>query len=161
MTDERQSGQASDNAGVRVPPPVLLVAAILAGIGLQRVLPLELTNWPGWSVLGWGMIGVGVAILVTGWVQFYQAKTNIQPHRPSSHLIRNGLYRHSRNPLYVAFLFLQVGIGLRMNNVWIVVLAPVSMFVITRFIIAREEAYLERAFGDAYVEYKRETRRWL
>ncbi len=161
MTDEQQSSQTLDNAGVRVPPPILLIVAILAGYGLQRLWALELTNWSGWYVAAWALICVGVVILIGCWVQFYRAKTNIQPHKPSSNLIQSGLYRFSRNPIYVAGLFWQLGIALLMNNLWIVLLVPVSKFVFDRFIIAREEAYLERAFGEVYLDYKRSVRRWL
>ncbi len=161
MTDEQQTSQALDNAGVRVPPPILLIVAILAGYGLQRLWALELTNWSGWYVAAWALIGVGVVILIGCWVQFYQAKTNIQPHKPSSNVIQSGLYRFSRNPIYVAGLFLQLGIALLMNNLWIVLLVPASKFVFDRYIIAREEAYLERAFGEVYLDYKCTVRRWL
>ena len=161
MTDEQQTGQVLDNAGVRVPPPILLIVAILAGYGLQEVWALELTNWSGRYVAAWALIGVGVIILIAGWLQFYRAKTNIQPHKPSSNLIQSGLYRFSRNPIYVSGLLLQLGIGLLMNNLWIVLLVPVSKFVFDRYIIAREEAYLERAFGEVYLDYKRTVRRWL
>ena len=74
MTDEQQTSQALDNAGVRVPPPILLIVAILAGYGLQRLWALELTNWSGWYVAAWALIGVSVVILIGCWVQFYQAK---------------------------------------------------------------------------------------
>ncbi len=161
MTDEQQTSQALDNAGVRVPPPILLIVAILAGYGLQRLWALELTNWSGWYVAAWALIGVGVIILVAGWVAFVRARTNIQPRKPSSNLIQSGLYRFSRNPIYVAGLFLQLGIALLMNNLWIVLLVPVSKFVFDRYVIAREEAYLERAFGEVYLDYKRSVRRWL
>ncbi len=161
MTDEQQIGQALDNAGVRVPPPILLIVAILAGYGLQQVWALELPNWSGRHVAAWALIGVAVIILIAGWLQFYRAKTNIQPHKPSSNLIQSGLYRFSRNPIYVSGLLLQLGIGLLMNNLWIVLLVPVSKFVFDRYIIAREEAYLERAFGEVYLDYKRTVRRWL
>jgi len=161
MTDEQQTSQALDNAGVRVPPPILLIVAILAGYGLQRLWALELTNWSGWYVAAWALIDVGVVILIGCWVQFYQAKTNIQPHKPASNLIQRGLYQFSRNPIYVAGLFLQLGIALLMNNLWIVLLVPVSKFVFDRYVIAREEAYLERAFGEVYLDYKRSVRRWL
>ena len=161
MTDEQQSDQALDNAGIRVPPPILLIVAILAGYGLQRLWALELTDWSGWYVAAWALIGVGVVILIGCWVQFYRAKTNIQPHKPSSHLIQSGLYRFSRNPIYVAGLFLQLGIALLMNNLWIVLLVPVSKFVFDRYVIAREESYLERAFGEVYLDYKSSVRRWL
>ncbi len=161
MTDEQQTDQAIDHAGVRVPPPLLLIVAILAGYGVQQLWALELTNWSGWYVAAWAPIGVGVIILVSGWVQFFRAKTNVLHDRPASHLIQSGLYRFSRNPIYVSGLLLQLGIALLMNNLWIVLLVPVSKFVFDKYVIAREEAYLERAFGAAYVDYKRSVRRWL
>ena len=104
---------------------------------------------------------MAVIILVTGWVHFFQAKTDIRPDKPSSNLIKSGLYRYSRNPLYVSGLLLQLGIALLMNNFWIILLVPVSKVVFDRYIIAREEAYLERAFGEVYLDYKRTVRRWL
>ena len=160
MTEE-QTGRAQDNAGVRVPPPLLLLAAILAGYGFQQLWALEWMTGFGWSVAGWALVGAGVAILVAGWVQFFRAQTNIQPHRPSSHLIQSGLYRFSRNPIYVSGLLLQLGIGLLMNNLWIVLLVPVSKLVFDRYVIAREEAYLERTFGEVYRGYQHSVRRWL
>ncbi len=161
MSDEQQTSQVPDNPGVRVPPPILLIVAILAGYGLQQAWALELPNWSGWSAAARALIGVGVATLIIGWVQFYRAKTNIQPHKPASNLMQSGLYRFSRNPIYVSGLLLQLGIALLMNNLWIVLFVPVSKFVFDRYIIAREEAYLERAFGEVYVDYKRTVRRWL
>ena len=100
-------------------------------------------------------------ILVSGWVQFFQAETNILHHRPANNLIQSGLYRFSRNPIYVSALLLQLGIAMLMNNLWIVLLIPISKVVFDRYVIAGEEAYLERAFGEAYLDYKRSVRRWL
>ncbi len=161
MTYEQQTGRALDNPGVRLHPPILLILAILAGYGLQQLWALELTNWSGWYVAAWALIGVGVIILVAGWVQFFRAKTNILVHKPSSNLIQSGLYRFSRNPIYVSALLMQLGIALLMNNLWIILLVPVSKFAIDRYVIAREEAYLERKFGEVYLDYKRTVRRWL
>ena len=161
MSDEPQTRPVPDNPGVRVPPPVMLIAVILAGYGLQQAWALELPNWSGWSAAARALIGGGVAILITGWVQFFRSKTNVLHHKPASSLIQGGLYRFSRNPIYVSGLLFQLGIALLMNNLWLVLLVPVSQFVFVRYVIAREEAYLERAFGELYLNYKRSVRRWL
>ncbi len=161
MTDELQTSQAPDNPGTRVPPPILLIVVVLAGYCLQQLWALELSNWSGWYLAAWAPIGAGVIILVSGWVQFFRARTNVLHHRPASNLIQSGLYRFSRNPIYVSGLLLQLGIALLMNNLWIVLLIPMSKVVFDRYVIAGEEAYLERAFGEAYVDYKRTVRRWL
>ncbi len=161
MTHEQQTDQALDNPGTRVPPPILLIGVILAGYGLQQLWALEWTNGWGWDVAAWALIGTSVIILVAGWIQFFRAKTNVLHNKPSSHFIRSGLFRFSRNPIYVSGLLLQLGIALLMNNLWIVLLVPVSKMVFDRYVIAREEAYLERAFGEVYVDYSRSVRRWL
>ena len=161
MTNEGHTAQALDNPGTRVPPPILLIAVMLVGYGFQQLWALELAERSGRNIAAWALITAGVAILVAGWVQFFQAKTNILHDKPSSHVIQSGLYRVSRNPIYVSGLVLQLGIGLAMNNLWIVLLVPVSKMVFDRYVIAREEAYLERAFGEIYLDYRREVRRWL
>ena len=161
MTAEQQAGPALDNPGVRVPPPVLLIVVILVGVGLQQIWMLELTTWSGWTFAARASIGLSVTVLVAGWIQFFRAKTNVLHHRPASNLIKSGLYRFSRNPLYLSGLLLQLGIALLMNNLWIALLVPVSKLAFDRYVIAREEAYLEREFGEAYIDYKRSVRRWL
>ncbi len=161
MTDERLTGQVPVNPGTRVPPPVFLLVVMLAGYCLQQLWELEFTNWSGWNVVAWAVIGSGVVILVAGWVQFFNAETNILHDKPASNVIQCGLYRFSRNPIYVSGLVLQLGIALLMNNLWIVLLLPVSKMVLDRYVIAREEAYLERAFGEIYLDYRRSVRRWL
>ena len=161
MSDEQPTNREPDNPGVRVPPPVLLVGIVILGYGLQQVWALELPNWSGWSVAAWALLSGGSAILIAGWVHFYRAKTNILHYRPASSLIQSGLYRVSRNPIYVSGLLLQLGIALLMNNVWIILLVPVSKLLFDRYVIAREESYLERAYGEVYVDYTRAVRRWL
>jgi protein-S-isoprenylcysteine O-methyltransferase Ste14 len=111
--------------------------------------------------LGWSLIGSAITILLAAWVHFYRAETDIRPDKPSIHIIRTGLYKYSRNPIYVCFLLLQAGIGLLMSNLWVLLLVPVAVLVLTKFVIAREEAYLERTFGDAYLNFKQSVRRWL
>ncbi len=161
MADEPQTSQALDNPGTRLPPPILLIVVVLAGYCLQQLWALELTNGSRWYLAAWVPLGAGVLILVLGWVQFFRAETSVLHHRPASNLIQSGLYRFSRNPLYVSALLLQLGIALMMNNLWIILLVPISKIVFDRYVIAGEEAYLERAFGDAYLDYKRSVRRWL
>ena len=161
MSDEQQTSQALDHPGVTVAPPILLIGIVLVGVGLQQAWALELPSGSGWLAAAWALLGVGVIVLLACWVQFFWARTNVLHHKPASSLIHSGLYRFSRNPIYVSGLFLQLGVALLMNNLWIVLLVPVSKLVFDRYVIAREEAYLERRFGEDYVNYKRTVRRWL
>ena len=111
--------------------------------------------------LGIAFIVVAIAIMVAGFRELRRHETTIRPDQPSSTIVNSGPYRFTRNPLYVALATLYVGIGLWTNSLWVILLLVPLLFVMTRQVIAREEAYLERAFGDTYLNYKSQVRRWL
>lgn len=86
---------------------------------------------------------------------------------PMKNTLKSGLvtgkggFNISRNPMYVGLLFLYIGIAIIKGNWWTFILIPVVIFVVTRFVIIKEESYLERAFGEAYLNYKMKVGRWL
>ena len=93
--------------------------------------------------------------------QFIQAKTKIEPWHPTTTIIQKGLYRYSRNPVYLSFCIATVGVGLVLNSWWVVASVMLLKSLLERLVISREEAYLERKFGEHYFEYKQRVRRWL
>jgi protein-S-isoprenylcysteine O-methyltransferase Ste14 len=155
-----ENGQ--DHANVVVLPPLLYGGALLAGIVVKWLVGGSIV--PGSTlrlVLGAGLVAAGV--LVSLWFSraFARAGQDRNPRTPTPGLVTEGLYRCSRNPAYVALTIIQIGLGLLLDNVWILVgLIPV-LVVMQLGVIAREEAYLERKFGDEYRAYKATVRRWL
>ena len=163
------SGQATaptlDNPGVKIPPPFVVFPAILIGVAIDyffpiRILPASLTSFTGW-------LGVALVLLatVTGPIlsfrEFRRARTPIGPDEPVSGLVTTGPFRYSRNPMYLSLLVMQLGAGIWLNNVWVVMLlAPVTAWV-RWWAIAREERYLHGKFGQAYLAYQAKVRRWL
>jgi protein-S-isoprenylcysteine O-methyltransferase Ste14 len=89
------------------------------------------------------------------------ADTTIRTDKPVSSLIQDGPFRYSRNPGYVALTMLYAGIAVRRNALWAILLLPVVVYVIQREVIVREERYLERTFGEEYLNYKAQVRRWV
>ena len=89
------------------------------------------------------------------------ADTTIRTDKPVSSLIQDGPFRYSRNPGYVALTMLYAGIAVRRNALWAILLLPVVVYVIQREVIVREERYLERTFGEEYLNYKARVRRWV
>jgi len=85
----------------------------------------------------------------------------VQGTRPSSTLVTGGIHGWSRNPIYVGMFLLYAGIGLVVRSPWILILTLPLAITIRYGVVAREEAYLERRFGDAYRDYKTRVRRWL
>jgi protein-S-isoprenylcysteine O-methyltransferase Ste14 len=83
------------------------------------------------------------------------------PWKPTTEIISTGIYRFTRNPMYVGLALVQTGLAVAMANLWLVALLPVVLAVVYATAIRHEEAYLERKFGEAYLDYKRSVRRWI
>lgn len=145
-------------------PPLLTLACLVLGFALDRLLPLPLAQ-PELTSIGWAaggaLIASGIALMVAGIRNFSRADTPVPSNQSVRALVTTGIHGWSRNPIYVGMLLLYAGIGVAARSPWILILA-LPLFVILRYgVVAREEAYLERRFGDAYRDYKAHVRRWL
>lgn len=152
-----------DGAAVGFPPPLVPLIALAVGIVLHAfVVPLGL---PAAGALRWLIAGLlvagGVALLAAAFGLFQATGQDPKPWVTTPEIISTGVYAHTRNPMYVSMGLLQAGIGVALANAWVVLLVPVTCFVIGRIAIRHEEAYLERKFGAAYTDYKARVRRWL
>lgn len=152
---------SNDHAGVKFPPPLIFLISILFGLLVNRLYPMSVV--PESLAMPFGILFIvaafGVAFL--GFRELGRHKTTVRPDEPSSAIVKSGPYRFTRNPLYVSLSTLQLGIGLWANILWVVVMLIPVWIVMTTQVIAREEAYLERAFGDDYLAYKSSVRRWI
>jgi protein-S-isoprenylcysteine O-methyltransferase Ste14 len=150
-----------DHADVPLPPPLIYVAALLAGRLLERPLPAPAP--PAQLTTPLVRLGppLGVALAVTGAGVFRRAGTEVVPFRPSTALVTNGPYRFTRNPMYVGMGLVHAGIAARWKSTWSLLMLVPALVAVDRLIIAREERYLERKFGEEYRRYKRQVRRWL
>ena len=145
-------------------PPVLTLACLVLGFALDRLLPLPLVQ-PELTSIGWAaggaLIASGIALMAAGIRNFSRADTPVPSNQAVRALVTTGIHGWSRNPIYVGMLLLYAGIGVAARSPWSLILA-LPLFVILRYgVVAREEAYLERRFGDAYRDYKAHVRRWL
>ena len=112
-------------------------------------------------IAGFAIIALSGVIVVSSVLQFRRASTSFISFAPATHLVTRGPYRLSRNPGYVALSLLYVGIGVAAGNLWIVSgLIPI-LVVMHYGVIVREEQYLERAFGEEYLQYKASVHRWV
>jgi protein-S-isoprenylcysteine O-methyltransferase Ste14 len=137
-----------------------LIAGLIADYVLPLPLPLpETVLVPG--AAGGSLIVLGVAIMAAGMRNFRRASTPVPSTRAVRALVTTGIHGWSRNPIYVGMFTLYTGIGLAARSPWVLALL-LPLAVIMRYgVVAREEAYLERRFGDAYRDYKTRVRRWL
>jgi protein-S-isoprenylcysteine O-methyltransferase Ste14 len=150
-----------DTAGVVAQPPLLFLGFLAAGFVLDAIWPTAVFGYPWRFVVGGLLFVLGVLLIAAGIVRFSRAGTNVPTNRPTTALVTDGPYRYSRNPIYIALFLIYAGIGAAADNLWILALG-ILLFPILRYgVVAREERYLERKFGQAYLDYKAAVRRWL
>ena len=150
-----------DSPGIRVIPPLLYVGGFLIGYALEFVWPVVDGSWR-WSDIG------GIALICSSFFligpaiwRFRRASTPFDVRKPATALIKDGPYRYSRNPGYLALTLLYLGVVLLVESVWAgVVLIPV-LVVMVHAVIRKEEAHLENVFGEEYRRYKAQVRRWV
>lgn len=163
MTIELQQNQ--DAALVGVFPPGVPVVAILAGVGLSFLWPIDIgLAFPAVARYWVGGLIVGGAVLTLGlWpvVLFRRSGQDENPWKPTPKIVERGPYRITRNPMYLQMVLFCVGAAVILLDVWIFIMTPVCAWVLQRFAIEPEEAYLERKFGETYLAYKRRVRRWI
>jgi protein-S-isoprenylcysteine O-methyltransferase Ste14 len=151
-----------DRPNVIIRPPIAWALAIVAGVAADWLHPWRFTPesfprvWVGAVVLV-----LGVALGIWAVVTMHKAGTGIQTHQPSTTIVAHGPYRVTRNPIYIGMLLGQTGLAIGLDNLWLIIMLVPFWLVIRYGVIAREEAYLERKFGDVYRGYKSRTRRWL
>ena len=152
---------ASDVAGVPVPPPLIFVAGLAAG-GVAELV--RSTTGPSRPIsLTIGVVGVLAWLALDGLasLRFVRAGTPVIPFKPTTALVVDGPYRLSRNPIYLGMAALYIGLAFLLGILWSLLFLPFVLIAVDRLIIAREEPYLERKFGQDYVEYKERVRRWI
>ena len=146
-------------------PPLALTAVIGVGMWLlARSLPAGVVSLPGRSVLASLLLLAGVLVIVLALQAFRRSRTTVDPLRPerASVLVRTGIFRVTRNPMYLGMLLLLVALAAWLAH-WPAALAGPSLFVvlINRWQIEPEEAALHKLFGEAFADYQRSVRRWL
>ena len=150
----------SANPGM-VRPPQVYLASIVAGLALQFFWPLRLVP-PRLSLpLGAAAIVGAVVLFVTAVRSFRAAGTPVPGNQPTSAIVGTGPYRYSRNPIYLAFSLLQLGIALCVNSVWLLLTLIPAVLLMSLVVIPREEAYLEAHFPSEFLPYKKSVRRWF
>lgn len=150
-------------ARVKLPPPLVFLALIAAGVGLRYLAappPLPGSRGVQFAV-GGALVGLALAIGGSAFRLFRRSGQDPAPWKPSPSLVLQGAYRFTRNPMYVSMVLIQIGLGVILDNLWVVVGAAFALVVVHYTAVLREEAYLEEKFGDDYRQFKKKVRRYL
>ena len=150
-----------DVARVIAPPPLIFFGALVLGLLLSLIFPSTLLPGALPWIIGMPLIAIGILLLASALVAMARAHTSPDISEPTRALVVSGPFRFTRNPIYVSFTLIYTGIAIAFNSLWAFVLMPLVLLAIDRGVIAREEKYLARRFGDEYLQYKARVQRWL
>ena len=148
---------------LKVPPPAQVIITAAAMVGVSKAAPALKFSFSGSTALavGLGMIGVGSSIM--GVAQFKKAQTTPNPQalEQVSSLVTDGVYRYSRNPMYVGLVLILLGWAFYLSHFLTFVLLPIFILYMTRFQIQPEEQMMAQKFGKTYQAYVSRVRRWI
>jgi protein-S-isoprenylcysteine O-methyltransferase Ste14 len=154
----------TDSADVVIRPPFLFLGALALGCLLSLVLPVG----PGLGrpntlalLVGLSFVLIGFALAAASVRGFHLAGTSVVPGEPSTALVVTGPYALTRNPIYIGFVVAYFGLTIVLTSAWMLLLLVPVLVILQRGVVEREEAYLERKFGEAYRRYKSRVPRWL
>lgn len=148
------------NLGI-VRPPLVYLLSLVTGSAIQFAAPLPFCPRAFAVPLGASLVAVAVALFSYSVNKFWVAGTPVRARKPTTAIVRIGSYRFSRNPMYLAFSLLQLGIAIWVNSLWLIATLIAAVALMHYVVIPREEQYLERRFGAEYLDYKASVRRWL
>jgi protein-S-isoprenylcysteine O-methyltransferase Ste14 len=140
-------------------PPVIFLAAIVVGIAVNRKWPLRFVS-PPLCPLGAALVLAAVSLFVLSFHEFRAAATSVQGSKPTTALVRTGPYRFSRNPIYLSFILIAIGLSIWLNDLWLLVTVVPPVVFVWAVVILREERFLERTFPE-YSSYRAAVRRWM
>ena len=158
------TGETRDNPGVIAPPPLIILAVILLGLLLDWLFPAFLLSvlltLKQRIVIAVLLIGGGACITLPAIRGFRSSGTHVEPWKPSTALVTDGIFSRLRNPMYVGATLFLVGLSILLASDWMLVLTILFFLVMHFGVVKREERYLEAKFGDAYSDYKARVPRY-
>ncbi len=149
-----------DHPDLPVKPPLVFVVALLIGLVVDRFkhVPARPDRWGGLGII---FCGIAVGLVAWSWVTLKRHRTDVRPWKPTTSIVTDGPYALTRNPIYLGFALLQVGLGLWTDKLAVLLMAVPAIAATNNWIIAREESYLFRKFGAEYERYLGAVRRWM
>ncbi len=157
------NGQHVKNFAIWPVPPVMAALFALAGYGLNRIAPLVPVPYVPSESVAAGSVLIVVAVTIAGLAvrEMARAQTAVLPGANANALVATGVFARSRNPIYLAFILILIGIGIATANAWMIIMAACLAVYLTARVIRREERYLQSRFGPQYADYRKRVRRWF
>lgn len=148
---------------LKIPPLIVLGIAAFLMWAIARATPQWTLLYPGRPLVAAALLVVGIAIMLLGVHAFRRARTTVDPRSPeqTSRIVDGGIYRYTRNPMYLGMLIVLLAWVALLANLGAAVVPALFAAYITRWQIAPEERALREKFGAEYEGYRRSVRRWI
>ena len=161
MEENMKSDKDEKGAEVKFPPPLIFIFSLFFAYGVHYYYPIKIGV--SYEIKYVGVVLVLLALCLIIYISriFKRVVTNIEPWKPTTAIISTGIYAYSRNPIYVAFCLVPIGVGIILNSFWLLCSFLPSALIVYFVAIKKEETYLEQKFGTEYQQYKKRVRRWL
>jgi len=155
--------KTTDSPGIHFPPPVIYAVIFLAAVFIQKKISIDDHFFKSRMIFVIGILFFLLAVyyIARSMNQFIQTKNTIIPNKPAESLQTTGIYHSTRNPMYLGLVMVYLGLSCLIGNWWNIILLPLLLLIIQEYIIKKEEKYLVRKFGQEYIDYSRQVRRWL
>jgi protein-S-isoprenylcysteine O-methyltransferase Ste14 len=150
--------KSKKRANIKISAPTLAIIHITMAILLGWLAPLPIPAPPGVQWLGLGLAAIGFILGVLSLIEFRRSRAS---KKPGKVLITTGIYNYTRNPVYLGFLLMLIGIPLDLGIYWGFILVWPFITMTNNMIIKHEETYLQQEFKDQYLEYSSRVKRWL
>jgi protein-S-isoprenylcysteine O-methyltransferase Ste14 len=144
-----------------IPAPLIFLALAILGIVLEQIFPARFLPPSVAGIIAGVLVAMWLIVGGSALVAMLRAHTSPNPHRPAAALVESGVFRYSRNPMYLSLFLLYLGVASLANDAWLLLLFPILVLLTDRLVVLREEEYLASRFGDAYLRYKERVNRWL
>jgi protein-S-isoprenylcysteine O-methyltransferase Ste14 len=158
MTDKHMDSPKIDK---NIHPPFVALFYLVVAMLLQKFIPFPAEMNALFRNIGLGLTFLGFLLGVGAFLEFRKMRTTLDPHGSVKAVVTGGIYRFTRNPIYLGFFLMVIGFPLSSGSFWGIVAAPFFATTLSRLVIEKEEAYLEEKFGDVYTGYKSRVRRWI
>ena len=152
---------SNDHEKIRVPAPILTIVHITIAILLGKFMPLPIPVPIFIQWLGLGFAALGFILGILALIEFRRVRVALDPKRSTTSFVTSGIYRYTRNPVYLGFVFMLIGLPLNMGSYWGVILTWPLVTFMNSLVIKHEETQLEKRFKKQYTDYMTNVRRWL
>ena len=151
------------NLELKIPPPIVALCSAVLMWGIAKMLPAQSFDFNARKLCALLILIIGLTIDILALMKFRRTKTTVNPMQPqqTSELVTIGIYRLSRNPMYLGLLLVLTSWGIYLSNFLVLAVLPLFIFYITKFQIIPEERVMWEKFGESFQDYKQSVRRWI